>query len=560
MANFAVGRRGILTAGAATGAALVTEPLRASGTSAPTVARRRATHGNSIVRPHDSRYYELQTGNNQRFIARPDYVHLVHDTDHVVAAVQRAADAGARVSVRGGGHCFSDFVCNPAVEVIIDTSPLDQIGWDPQLAAFEVGPGARLLEVYEDLSRDWGVTLPGGICYGVGVGGHVAGGGYGLLTRSHGLIVDHLHAVEVVVLDRRRRARAVIAKRDDTGVLGDLFWAHTGGGGGNFGVVTRYWFRTPKAKGADPRSCSPQLPQSVWISTYEIPWEGLDEGGFKRLVENFGAWHERHKDPGAPASHLSSLFNLSHQAHGSLGVFTQIDASVRGAKDVMEEYNRALLRGTGAKPRSLDRPVGELPAMPGLTAPRSFPWLQATKMVGTNNPTITNPASRGAHKSAYLKKRFTAAQSDVIYRQMTLPEFDNPDTMMVMFSFGGQVNAIEESATANAQRDSAFKICLQTFWRDQKDDDFYLGWERGTFEGIFADSGGVPVPDDRADGCYINYPDKDMADPERNTSGVPWSTLYYKGNYPRLQRTKANWDPTNFFRHSMSIELPGGTP
>lgn len=510
--------------------------------------------GDSVVNPGDRRFREMQTGNNQRFVADPDYVHLVHDTKETVTAVRAAVRAGKRVSVRGGGHCFADFVCNPDVEVIVDTGPMNQVRYDHQMHAFEVGPGARLLNVYETLSRDYGVTLPGGICYSVGIGGHVAGGGYGLLSRSHGLIVDHLHAVEVVVVDAHGTARAVIASRDDTGGLGDLFWAHTGGGGGNFGVVTKYWFRTPGTRTRKPSQQLPPTPESVYVSAYDIPWDSLDEADFKRVLANFSRWHEEHKDPGTPESHLSSLFNLSHRAHGSLGVFTQIDTSVRGAKDVLAEYNRALLAGTSAKRRSLDHGVGELPAMPGLVEPQQLPWLQATRLVGTNNPTITNPTSRGAHKSAYFRKGVTAAQADVLYRQMTLKEFDNPDTMLVMFSFGGQVNAVSDHATANAQRDSAFKVCLQTFWADKADDDFYLGWERDTFEGMFATTGGVPVPGGQTDGCYVNYPDRDMRDPAHNHSGAPWSTLYYKENYPRLQSIKDRWDPTNFFRHSMSIE------
>jgi FAD/FMN-containing dehydrogenase len=51
----------------------------------------------------------------------------------------------------------------------------------------------------------------------------------------------------------------------------------------------------------------------------------------------------------------------------------------------------------------------------------------------------------------------------------------------------------------------------------------------------------------------INHPDVDLADPEWNTSGVPWHTLYYKDNYPRLQRIKARWGPRNVFRHALSI-------
>jgi len=44
-----------------------------------------------------------------------------------------------------------------------------------------------------------------------------------------------------------------------------------------------------------------------------------------------------------------------------------------------------------------------------------------------------------------------------------------------------------------------------------------------------------------------------MADPTINNSGVPWQTLYYGGNYPRLQTVKAKWDPKNIFQHPMSI-------
>jgi len=52
---------------------------------------------------------------------------------------------------------------------------------------------------------------------------------------------------------------------------------------------------------------------------------------------------------------------------------------------------------------------------------------------------------------------------------------------------------------------------------------------------------------------YGNHPGVDLADPEWNTSGVPWHMLYYKDNYPRLQRIKARWDPRNVFRHTLSI-------
>jgi hypothetical protein len=65
----------------------------------------------------------------------------------------------------------------------------------------------------------------------------------------------------------------------------------------------------------------------------------------------------------------------------------------------------------------------------------------------------------------------------------------------------------------------------------------------------------VPVPGAAYDGAFINHPDVDLTDPGLNTSGVPWHTLYYKENYPPLQRIKARWDPRDLFRHALSIRM-----
>src|SRR4051794_20895695 len=88
-------------------------------------------------------------GFNLRFAGNPEYVQVSGDTDQVVRTVQEAVDGGKRITVRCGGHCYEDFVCDNCV------------------------------------------TIPGGSCYAVGAGGHVTGGGYGLLSRLHGLTRRH---------------------------------------------------------------------------------------------------------------------------------------------------------------------------------------------------------------------------------------------------------------------------------------------------------------------------------------------------------------------------------
>ena len=555
-----VARRTLLTrtaaiAGASAAAVALEVPPDAAASASPASANPIADADGTIA-PDDPRYPLLRTGNNQRFVATPEYFRMIRGTEDALAAVSAAAAAGKRISVRSGGHCFADFTCRDDVEVLLDCSEMTEVTFDRSMNAFSVQPGARLVNVYEALYKGWGVTVPGGICYSVGAGGHIAGGGYGLLSRAHGLVVDHLYAVEVVVVDEHRKARTVVATREPDDPNRELWWAHAGGGGGNFGLVTRYWFRSPGATGSDPRALLVNPPPEVLVSAVSFPWEGLSEQQFSRLLLNFGAWHEANSAPDSPYTALSSLFNTCHAAHGSLDMFTQVDASVPNAEGLLADYLAAITAGTGLTPTAVVNGSGEIPAAPELATPARLPWLQATRLVGTNNPTITNPTSRGAHKSAYMRKNFTPEQVAVMYKHLTGRDYWNPNTMIVLFSFGGQVNAASPDATANAQRDAVFKMCFQTFWPAASGDPVALGWARGIYEDFFARTGGVPVPNDRQDGCYINYPDVDVSDPAHNTSGVPWSTLYYKENYPRLQRVKAVWDPTDYFHHPMSVALP----
>ena len=117
-------------------------------------------------------------------------------------------------------------------------------------------------------------------------------------------------------------------------------------------------------------------------------------------------------------------------------------------------------------------------------------------------------------------------------------------------------NAVAPDATASAQRDAIFDAACNTGWLHSGDAARNLAWVRAFYRELFADAGGVPVPGDRYAGTFINHPDTDLADQALNTSGVPWHRLYYQDNYPRLQRIKSRWDPTNVFRHALSVR-PG---
>ncbi|KPI04839.1 FAD linked oxidase domain-containing protein [Actinobacteria bacterium OK074] len=550
-------RRSVLagTAAAIAATTLETGPVATAATAAASTVPDAIT-----VLPDDSRYADLVVGNNSRWVARPDSVHLVRTTEQVVRAVQEAVDGNKRISVRSGGHCYADFVFNSEVRVVIDTSLIDTIAYDEKLNAFEVGAGSTLLHLYDSLFKGWGVTIPGGMCYSVGAGGHISGGGYGMLSRRYGLTVDHLYAVEVVLVDANGKARSVVATRETDDPNRDLWWAHTGGGGGNFGVITRYWFRSPGTIGTNPSALLPQPPKEVLVSALALPWSELDKDSFTSLVQKFGTWHEENGSADSAAASLCSFLMMNHKANGSIGLLTQIDATVPDAQKVLDGFLAEVTSSlSDAAVRPMSEPVGELGALPDLFTPQRLAWLHSVKLLGSSNPTLTNPTLRGHHKSAYLRKNVTDAQAAAMYRHLTRTDHDNPQSMVVLLSYGGKINAAASGDTASAQRDSIFKGLFQSFWSSAEDDAANIGWTRDVYGEVFSATGGYPVPGVAADGCYINYPDADITDTKVNTTGVPWYTLYYKGNYPRLQGIKAAYDPRNTFRHSQSITLPDPT-
>ena len=157
-------------------------------------------------------------------------------------------------------------------------------------------------------------------------------------------------------------------------------------------------------------------------------------------------------------------------------------------------------------------------------------------------------------KDAMLVRRLEDRQIEVAHHWLTRPDYDVMGGMLGLATYGGRINAVPPGATASAQRRSILDLACTTGWVDPADEGKNLDWARSFYHELFADTGGVPAPDDRYDGAFINHPDVDLADLARNTSGVPWHTLYYQANYPRLQRIKARYDPRNVFRHALSIE------
>ncbi|MFI6983493.1 FAD-binding oxidoreductase [Embleya sp. NPDC050154] len=535
----------------------------------------------------DARYDALRRGFNQRWIARPDYVAVATTADDVVAALRKfladPANAGRRITVRSGGHCYENFVSSPDVAVIIDVSGMNRVYFDPRENAYCIEAGATNWHSTTGLYASTGMALPGGSCYSVGLGGHVSGGGYGLLSRLFGLTVDYLYAVEVVTVGDDRQPRKTIARKDAAEEsLRDLWWAHTGGGGGNFGVITRYWFRD-----------LPQPPARVLLRSVAWKWSDFETHPelFTSLVRRYGQFFEAEAAGTLPAAFgdytyrdMFTLLKLTHMSNGKVGLTIQLDGTRADSVDRLAAFLNWITEGftTPEGPlveeSVLDRQMGEHPAQAALFVPTRLPWLTATQSLNDSGPNRC-----GKYKSAYMTRGFTDEQIDAIHEHLTDPDYCNPDALVQVDSYGGAINDVAPDATAVPQRSSILKLQYQVYWAwgtdanrdgvfDYQDAEMdpeiagpHLRWIRNLYRAVYRDTGGVPVVPDPAlpetltantDGCYINYPDVDLSDPTLNESREPWHQLYYKDNYRRLQKAKKHWDPHDIFRNEQSIRLP----
>lgn len=264
-------------------------------------------------------------------------------------------------------------------------------------------------------------------------------------------------------------------------------------------------------------------------------WEQIDETAFTRLVRNYGAWCERNSGPDSPYTALWSVLQLNRRALGTIELRALVTAGA-DADRRLDEHVAAVSEGIGVPyTRELERRSWLAQAL--------YPFPELTEASGSALFKL---------KDAWLRKRLTDRQIAVAYDYLTRTDCDVIGNLGLETT-GGKANTVASDATAAAQRDAILRTGWTAAWVNPQDEDRSLAWLRAFYRDAFADTGGVPVPGDASDGAFINHPDVDLADPAWNTSGVPWHTLYYKENYPRLQRVKARWDPRDVFHHALSV-------
>ncbi|MDP9282751.1 MAG: FAD-dependent oxidoreductase, partial [Chloroflexota bacterium] len=183
-----------------------------------------------VIRPHDAEYDKARTVFLGGVDRRPAVIVRVANADDVARVIALARDTGLALAVRSGGHSgAAHSVCDGGIVLDLADMRALKIDADRRTASAETGLTAVEFTTAADAH---GLAIGFGDTGSVGIGGITLGGGIGYLVRKHGLTIDDLLAADVVTADGQLR-------HVDAESHPDLFWAIRGGGG-NFGVATRF--------------------------------------------------------------------------------------------------------------------------------------------------------------------------------------------------------------------------------------------------------------------------------------------------------------------------------
>jgi len=238
----------------------------------------------ALCLPGEPGYEQARTIWNAMIDRKPAAIVRAAGAADVIAGVRFAREHGLLLAVRGGGHNIAgNAVCEGGL--MIDLTPMKSVRVDPAMRTARVEPGVILGE-FDREAQAFGLATPLGINSTTGVAGLTLGGGFGWISRKHGLTIDNLLAADVVTAN----GELVHASEKQNP---DLFWA-VRGGGGNFGVVTSFEYRL--------HPVDPEVLSGLIVHPFAHAKELLD--GFRRFVaqapDELTCWVVLRKAPPLP--------------------------------------------------------------------------------------------------------------------------------------------------------------------------------------------------------------------------------------------------------------------
>jgi FAD/FMN-containing dehydrogenase len=365
---------------------------------------------------------------------RPEAIARCRSAADVADALAYARRHELPVAPRSGGHCFGGRSSTEGL--LVDVGPMNEVTVGDGVAT--IGAGARLGDVYDALDAH-GLAIAGGCGPRVGIAGLTLGGGLGILGRTYGLTCDQLLGAEVVLADG-----SVVEVSD-----GDLFWALRGAGGGRFGVVTRFEFRTVPAPAT---------------TTLHLRWP------FEEAAAAIAAWQDF--TTRAPDALAASLLVTS------------------------EVHLFGALLGTEAQTRELARDfVARLGAEPASERLEHMGYREAKRHLAENGPGEDEDEVVHLSKSEFFRRPLSA---DAI--AALVDHARDPRATLDLSPWGGAYNRVAADATAFPHRAERFLI---------KHDVAVEPGRAGAAREWLARSWEIAHPFGTG-GAYVNFPDADL--------------------------------------------------
>ena len=404
-------------------------------------------------------YEEARRVHNGLIDKRPGLVARCSNTADVRDAVNLGREAGVEISVRGGGHNVAG-LATTAGGLMIDLAPMRGIHVDPATRRVRAQPGVTWNE-YNRATSVHGLATTGGVISTTGIAGLTLGGGVGWLMGKYGMAIDNLESAEVVLAD----GRVVTASDAEDG---DLFWAIRGGGG-NFGVVTSFEYRS-----------HPVNEILGGIAAHPLTASGEFFDFYRQFTKNV-------------PDELTSFAGLVHAPDGS------------GTKIIA---NLVCHCGDLTQAESDVKPVREFgPPLLDLIGPMPYPVI---------NTLLDAGFPRGALN--YWKSAFFTEMSDAAVRTMVDAFEATPSQMsgMVIEHFHGEVSRIDPTATAFPHRQPGYNLALIGEWLDPSETEANVRWVRETFAAL------EPYMAPRV---YVNYLGDDESGRTRDAYGPNYDRL-----------------------------------